>query len=75
MKMPLKEDANVVKYTYPADPKYLILPYELYRAIWSRAIENKYEYTETLFDCASFATSSSFELTSTTDKIRVPLRQ
>lgn len=41
MKMPLQEDANVVKYTYPNDPKYLVLPYELYRVIWSRAIEDK----------------------------------
>jgi hypothetical protein len=52
MKMPLKEDANVVKYTYPTDPKYLILPYELYQAIWSKSVDDKFKYKETLFDCA-----------------------
>ena len=57
MKMPLEENADVVKYTYPSDPKYLILPYDLYKHIWSKSIEGKYEYTETLFDCASFAPS------------------
>lgn len=49
-KMPLKPDADVVKYTYAADPRYLILPYELYRDIWESSME-KYRYKEVLFDC------------------------
>jgi hypothetical protein len=56
MKMPLKEDANVVKYTYPTDPKYLILPYELHQAIWSKSVDDKFKYKATLFDCVYFST-------------------
>ncbi|KAK4232988.1 ricin B lectin domain-containing protein [Achaetomium macrosporum] len=52
--MPLKSGVDVVSYTYPADPRYLILPYNLYFKIWADNMQI-YKYRPVLFDCDDFA--------------------
>ena len=48
--MPLWNDKKVVLYTYPVDPYYLVLPFELYKKIWLDNMQ-KYQYKAVLFDC------------------------